>query len=607
MAEGEIDNLTMEQYLALNRGNQASGMVKPKIGGNVNFEIKSQFMRELREDTFFESKNDDAHEHVERVLDIVSLFNIPRVSHDAVMLRVFPITLTGAAKQWVDRLPLGTVDSWDLLKKAFIQRYCTPPKTAKQLEEIYNFKQEGDETLYQAWERYNDLLYKFPTHDINIHQKVNIFYNGFGTMNRQLLDSQGPIPDMTPTQALTAIQNMADHSQKWHDGSSNRNIDRAHIDKDCPLNEEVKSVEEVKYGEFGRSFPNNNRNDGRFNRGGYDQPSSGERRPSLTEIINKYMEEASKRHAEQDEWLKKFYQSTETSREAHDKIIQGLETKVKTLANEVEGRVNNGKFKECKTICTEDGLPLYTPFYYSPEEMEYFSANSGFSDNEKQETDNSRMAEALEALEATLKIKKEPKEEKQSVNYYVDPYEPPIPFLRRLEHHAEEALVHKTMESLKKIMINSPLLKEIRDEEDDLEENLEDPEECGEDKANVIMRDIHNKLNDDWFNNTSEDEDDLEGILDYLEPRSYNGFIGLDGEAYIKRMCKLLGMTYEEKTLILIEKVEVTRYVIGPGEIYTKVKVLRVDEIPRTRDNVAAMRARLMEKMGNKGNGQAKT
>ncbi|GJT66693.1 hypothetical protein Tco_1018173 [Tanacetum coccineum] len=164
MAEGEINNLTMEQYLALTQGNQAPGVVKTEIGGNVNFEIKSQFMRELREDTFYENKNNDAHMHVERV----------------------------------DRLPLGTVDSWDLLKKAFIQRYCPPSKTAKQLEEIRNFKQEGDETLYQAWERYNDLLYKCPTHDINSHQKVNI-YNGLGTMNRQLLGLQGPIPGMTPT------------------------------------------------------------------------------------------------------------------------------------------------------------------------------------------------------------------------------------------------------------------------------------------------------------------------------------------------------------------------------------------------------------------------
>ncbi|GKA53423.1 hypothetical protein Tco_0746738, partial [Tanacetum coccineum] len=93
------------------------------------------------------------------------------------------------------------------------------------------------------------------------------------------------------------------------------------------------------------------------------------------------------------------------------------------------------------------------------------------------------------------------------------------------------------------------------------------------------------------------DEDDLEGILDYLEPRTYDGFIDFDDEAYNKRRCRLLGMTYEEPTLILIEKVKVTRYTVGPGEIYIKLKVLAVDKILRTKDNVAEMRARLMEKM----------
>ncbi|GJY29095.1 hypothetical protein Tco_0404862 [Tanacetum coccineum] len=210
---------TSNEMVSIDSRKPGTGVVKPEIGGNVNFEIKSQFMRELREDTFSENKNDDAHEHVERVLDIVSLFNIPGVSHDAVMLCVFNITLTRSAKRWVDKLPPGTIDSWDLLKTAIIQMYCPPSKTAKQLEEIRNFKLEGDKTLYQAWKRYNDLLYKCPTHDINNHHKA------------------------------------------------------------------VKSMEEVKYREFGRPFPNNNKNDGRFNKGGYDQPSSGEMRPTPTEIF----------------------------------------------------------------------------------------------------------------------------------------------------------------------------------------------------------------------------------------------------------------------------------------------------------------------------------
>nr|GEU49291.1 hypothetical protein [Tanacetum cinerariifolium] len=109
-------------------------------------------MRELKEDTFSGNKNYDAYEHVEQVLDIVSLFNIPEVSHVAIMLRVFPIILTGAAKRWVKRLTLRTVNTWDLLKKTFIQRYYPPSRTAKQLEEIHKFKQEDDATLYQACE-----------------------------------------------------------------------------------------------------------------------------------------------------------------------------------------------------------------------------------------------------------------------------------------------------------------------------------------------------------------------------------------------------------------------------------------------------------------------
>ncbi|GKD84410.1 hypothetical protein Tco_1355564, partial [Tanacetum coccineum] len=34
----------------------------------------------------------------------------------------------------------------------------------------------------------------------------------------------GPILGMTPAQALTAIQTMADQSQKWHDGTTSKNI-----------------------------------------------------------------------------------------------------------------------------------------------------------------------------------------------------------------------------------------------------------------------------------------------------------------------------------------------------------------------------------------------
>ncbi|GJQ99738.1 hypothetical protein Tco_0522723 [Tanacetum coccineum] len=184
MVGEDVDTLTMEKYLALSQENQAPGVVKPKIGGNVNFEIKSQFMRELREDTFSGNKDEDAHDHINRDLSIVGLFNIPRVSKDAVWERT-------------TRRNIGSSSSNDGLA-ALVG--C------------------------QIWE--------------------------------------GP-----------------------------------HLDKDCPLNEEVKQVEEVRYGEFKRTTPFNGNNRGKFRVGppGYytktdNRPPYGERRLSLEELLAKHQE-----------------------------------------------------------------------------------------------------------------------------------------------------------------------------------------------------------------------------------------------------------------------------------------------------------------------------
>ncbi|GKD20855.1 ribonuclease H-like domain-containing protein [Tanacetum coccineum] len=172
----DINTLTMEQYLALIQDNIRPSVVKPEIGDDVELEINNNFMRELRRGLFKGTDDEDAHKHVRRVLEIADLFHFPGVTHDVVMLRVFPITLTGANLEMENRLSAGSITTWDLLEKAFIRKYYPPFKTAKQLEEIR--KQDMDETLYHAWERHSDLLYRCLQHDLNSQQKVQIFYTG---------------------------------------------------------------------------------------------------------------------------------------------------------------------------------------------------------------------------------------------------------------------------------------------------------------------------------------------------------------------------------------------------------------------------------------------
>nr|GEU37732.1 putative reverse transcriptase domain-containing protein [Tanacetum cinerariifolium] len=153
---------TMEQYMSKTRADYGSGVARPKIENNVNFQLKGQFLKKLRTNTFSGSDHEDANEHIEKVLEIVDLFHILNITIDQVMLRAFPMSLTGTASCWLRNEPTGSITTSDGLKTKFLNKYCPQARTAKKMEEINNFQQEPDENLYQAWEQFKELLMKCP-------------------------------------------------------------------------------------------------------------------------------------------------------------------------------------------------------------------------------------------------------------------------------------------------------------------------------------------------------------------------------------------------------------------------------------------------------------
>ncbi|GJZ55087.1 hypothetical protein Tco_0610280 [Tanacetum coccineum] len=67
---------TMEQYMSKTHRNYGSGVARPKINDKTYFELKRQFLKELRENTFSGSEHEDANIHIEKVLKTVDLFHI---------------------------------------------------------------------------------------------------------------------------------------------------------------------------------------------------------------------------------------------------------------------------------------------------------------------------------------------------------------------------------------------------------------------------------------------------------------------------------------------------------------------------------------------------
>ncbi|GJT09742.1 hypothetical protein Tco_0856784, partial [Tanacetum coccineum] len=61
---------TMEQYMSKTRVDYGSRVARPKIEDNDNFELKGQFLKELRTNTFSGSDHEDANEHIEKLLEL---------------------------------------------------------------------------------------------------------------------------------------------------------------------------------------------------------------------------------------------------------------------------------------------------------------------------------------------------------------------------------------------------------------------------------------------------------------------------------------------------------------------------------------------------------
>ncbi|GJY82056.1 hypothetical protein Tco_0913667 [Tanacetum coccineum] len=304
-----IGELTMEGYMMKTQEDYGSGIARPKFDDKAHFELKGQFLKELRDNTFSKSDNEDANEHIEKVLEIVDLFHIPDVTDYQIMLRVFPMSLTGAANRWLRNKPAGSIDTWETLKNKFLSKYCPPALTAKKMEEINNFQQEPDETLYQAWERLKELLLRCPQHYLTDMQEVISFYKGLDVPTRQILNSKGAIPSMKAADAKKAVQDMADHSQKWHNGTSTRTRSTDTSDGlafiQAQLNNlerEIKKVNEIVYASqvvLGVPFPQGGiyraTTPGFYPRDS-GNPSYQERRQIMEELLSKFIVESAKRH-----------------------------------------------------------------------------------------------------------------------------------------------------------------------------------------------------------------------------------------------------------------------------------------------------------------------
>nr|GEW86442.1 reverse transcriptase domain-containing protein [Tanacetum cinerariifolium] len=154
------------------------------------------------------------------VLDLRTMkefIKVNGVSDDALRLYLFPHSLTHHGTAWFDRLPKNSITTFEQMAKVFLEKYFPPSMVKKLRNEINNFRQRPDESLFEAWECYKLLIDRCPNHNMLPVTQIDTFYNGLTLRHRDTINAVagGTFMKRLPEECYDLIKNMTAHHNDW--------------------------------------------------------------------------------------------------------------------------------------------------------------------------------------------------------------------------------------------------------------------------------------------------------------------------------------------------------------------------------------------------------
>ncbi|GJV31878.1 reverse transcriptase domain-containing protein [Tanacetum coccineum] len=201
------DNCTMAQLLEAPTEGYEDAIVVPEITAD-NFELKHGLLTLVQNKQFFGHDKEDPHAHIRYFNKITSTMKFPNVPSTSIKLMLFPFSLEGAARIWLEKEPPRSILTWDDLVSKFINKFFPPSKTTNLRNEITRFQQRFDETFYEAWDRFNDLLRACPHHGFSELHQLDTFYNALNSNDQDSLNSAagGNFLDKMPRDCIRIVE-----------------------------------------------------------------------------------------------------------------------------------------------------------------------------------------------------------------------------------------------------------------------------------------------------------------------------------------------------------------------------------------------------------------
>ncbi|CAM8910658.1 unnamed protein product [Rhodiola kirilowii] len=207
---------TLGDYTAPRVSGFQSAIAPPGIENNT-WELKTGLIQMVLNNQFTGRQNEDPHQHLKRFVQMCNTVKMNGVLPESYYLRLFPFSLSDKTSRWLDSHAEGTFTTWGKVAEAFLQQYFPPSKTVHFRNKIISSRSMDGETLYEAWERYKELMRICPHHNLELWQTIDTFYQGIDQGMRTLINQAagGGLNGVPLEETYDIIEKVAQDDHLW--------------------------------------------------------------------------------------------------------------------------------------------------------------------------------------------------------------------------------------------------------------------------------------------------------------------------------------------------------------------------------------------------------
>ncbi|CAM8952521.1 unnamed protein product [Rhodiola kirilowii] len=212
--EEEEDERPVGDYMTPTLEGNGS-VIMPPDEDAFDFDVKSSLVHMVTNDQFQGAGNPSTH--LTNFQEYCRTYKPRNTPVEYVYLKLFPSSLYGDAKEWLQNHDPGTFRTWDHLATAFLNKFYPPSRTKKFTDFILTFSQRDNELFHQAYDRFKHYLRECPHHNFRKADLMRYFYLGMSKEAKNQMDtaSGGAIMELPANQGFKVVDKIASNSDKY--------------------------------------------------------------------------------------------------------------------------------------------------------------------------------------------------------------------------------------------------------------------------------------------------------------------------------------------------------------------------------------------------------